>query len=134
LSFAGINTQVNRIKADGQLARNLPRAPLQLQQQLRLIIHRSWHCIGIAAALRSIGRHITSLLGAVAPRASVAAQLPTDCGLLPIQHLSNLSMVKYGSDESVNLITFSLAEVFVPDNQLRMQCHNTLTDKIKSHE
>jgi hypothetical protein len=37
LSFVGINTQVYGLVADGQIARNLPRAPLQLQWQLRLL-------------------------------------------------------------------------------------------------
>jgi hypothetical protein len=58
---------------------------LQLQQQLRLVIHPSCHRVGVAAVLRSISRHLTSLRGAVTERASIAGQLPTNGGLVPVQ-------------------------------------------------
>lgn len=117
LSLVGINTHVNRIMADGQLARNMLWAPLQLQQQLRLVIHPCWHRVGVAAVLRSISRHLTSLLGEVTAIASVAAQLPTDGGLVPVQQLGNLRLIVSGFHKGMNLIPFSLAEVFVGHNQ-----------------
>ncbi len=105
LSLVGINTQVNRFMADGQLARNLLWAPLQLQQQLRLVIHPCWHRIGVTTVLRSIGRYLASLLGPIAPRASVTAQLPTDSALASVQHLGYLRLIVSGFHEGVNLIT-----------------------------
>ena len=110
---------INGFMADGQLARNLLRAPLQLQQQLRLVIHPSWNRVSVATVLRSIGRHLTSLLRSVTPRASVAAQFPTDGGLVPIQQLGNLRLIVSSFDEGVNLISFSLAEVLVGHKQQR---------------
>ena len=79
--------------------------------------------------LRSIGRHLTSLLGAVTPRASVAAQLPTDGGLVPVQQLGYLSLIVSGFHEGVNLISFSLAEVFVGHKQLRLPGQEALNAK-----
>ena len=129
LSFNGINTQINRLMADGQLARNLLRVPLQLQQQLRLIIHQSWNHVGVAAVLRSIGRHLASLFRAVIPRASVAAQLPTRGGLVPIQQLGDLRLIMSGFYEGVNQISFSLTVVFVGHKQLRLQSQKALNAK-----
>ncbi len=129
LSFVGINTQVNRLMADRQFARNLFRAPLQLQQQLRLVIHPCWHRIGVATVLRSIGRHLASLLGPITQRASVTAQLPTDGGLASVQHLGYLRLIVSGFHEGVNLISFSLAEVFVGHKQLRLPGQEALNAK-----
>ena len=129
LSLVGINTQVNRLMADGQLARNLLRAPLQLQQQLRLVIHPCWHRVGVTAVLRSISRHLTSLLGAVTTRASITAQLPTDGGLVSVQHLGYLRLIVSGFHEGVNLISFNLAEVFVGHKQLRLPGQEALNAK-----
>jgi len=77
LSLVGKKTPLNSIIVDGPLSRNLLRAPLQLQRQLHLFIHLCYHRVVFAAVLRSIRGHITSLLGAVTARASVAAQFPT---------------------------------------------------------
>ena len=115
--------------ADGQLARNLLRAPLQLQQQLRLVIHPCWHRVGVAAVLRSISRHLTSLLGAVTARASVSAQLPTDGGLVPVQQFGYLRLIVSGFHKGMNLISFSLAEVFVGHKQLRLPSQEALNAK-----
>ncbi len=106
--------------ADGQLAPNLLRAQLQLQQQMRLVIHPSWHSIGVAVVLRSISRHLTSLLGAVTPRASVAAHPPTDGGLVTIQQFGYLRVIVSCFHKGMNLISFSLVEVFVGHKQLRL--------------
>ena len=129
LSFVGINTQVNRLMAGGQLARNLLRAPLQLKQQLRLVIHPSWHRVGGTAVLLSSSRHLTSLLGAVIARASITAQLTTDGGLVSVQHLGYLRLIVSGFHERVNLISFSLAEVFVGHRQLRLPGQEALNAK-----
>ncbi len=123
--------------AYGQLARNLLRAPLQLKQQLRLIIHQIWQLDGVAAFLSSIGRHLASLLGAVTPRASDAAQLTTDGRFVSIQQIGDLSLIVSGFHKGVNLISLSLAEVFVGHKQLRLpgqEVLNTRHPKPPNHQ
>ena len=77
---------------------------------------------GIATVLRTLCRELTGLFGSIAPRASITNQLPADGGLVPIQQLSYLSLIVSGFHEGVNLISFSLAEVFVFHKQLRLRC------------
>jgi hypothetical protein len=55
---------------------------LHAQQGINFIFHPRLYRVGVAAVLRSISRHLTSLLGAITPRASITAQLPTDGGLV----------------------------------------------------
>jgi len=83
-----------------------------------LRIHTPTHHTGIATILCSIGRLLASLFGAVAPGAAVAMQLPTDSGLVPLQQFGNLGLIVSGLHECVNLISFSLVEVFVVHKQL----------------
>lgn len=113
LGLVGINAKVNRFMADWQLARNLLWALLKLKQQTSLLMHPHRHRAGITTILCSIGRLLASLLGAVAPRAAVVTQLPADGGLVPVQRFGNLRLIVSGLHERVNLISFSLAEVFV---------------------
>jgi hypothetical protein len=54
------------------------------------------------------------------PRTRVAIQLPADGGLVPIQQLRYLSLIVSSFHEGVNLISFSMAEVFVFHKQLRL--------------
>ncbi len=54
-------------------------------------------------------------------RAAVATQLPADGGLVPVQQFGTLRLIVSGLHERVNLISFSLAEVFVGHKQLRLQ-------------
>jgi hypothetical protein len=119
LGLVGINAQVNRFMADGQLARNLLWAPLKLKQQTSLLMHPHRQRAGIATILCSIGRLLASLLGAVAPRAAVATHLPVDGGLVTVQQFSNLRLIMSGIHERVKMISFGLAEVFVGHKQLR---------------
>jgi hypothetical protein len=72
---------------------------------------------------------ISSLFGAVTPRASVVAQLTTDSGLVLIQQLSDLRLIVAGFHENVNLISCSMAEVFVGHKQLRLQGQEALNAK-----
>ena len=90
------------------------------------------HRAGIATILCSIGRLLASLVGAVAelaPRAAVATQLPADGGLVPVQQFGNLRLIVSGLHERVNLISFSLAEVFVGHKQLRLPGQEALNAK-----
>ena len=74
-------------------------------------------------------RHFASLLGAVTPRASVTAQLPTDGGLASVQHLGYLRLIVSSFHEGVNLISSSLAEMFVGHKQLRLPGQEALNAK-----
>ena len=129
LSLVGINMLINGFMADGQLARNLLWAPLKLKQQTSLIMHPRRHRAGIATILCSTGRLLASLLGAVAPRAAVATQLPADGGLVPVQQFGYLRLIVSCLHERVNLISFSLAEVFVGHKQLRLPGQEALNAK-----
>ena len=84
---------------------------------------------GVAAVLRSIDRNLASLFGAVTTRASVAAQLTTDGGLVLIQQFSDMRLIVAVFHESVNLISCSMAEVFVGHKQLRLQGQEALNAK-----
>ena len=117
LSLVGINILINGFMADGQLRGNLLGAPLNAQQSTGSFTYPWLNSWSIAAVLRSIGRHLASLLGAVTPRASVAAQLPTDGGLVPVQQFGYLRLIVSGFHKGMNLISFSLAEVFVSQKQ-----------------
>ena len=69
--------------------------------------------LSVTAVLRLIGRHLASLLWSVNPRARISVQFPTDGELVPIKHIGYLRFIVSGFHEGVNLISFSLAEVFV---------------------
>ncbi len=83
----------------------------------------------VAVVLRSISRNLVSLLGSITPRASITAQLPTDGGLVPIQQLGDLRLIVSGFHEGLNLIFFSLAEMFVGHGQLRLPSQEALNAK-----
>ena len=82
--------------AEGQPSGNLLWTPLHAQQGIGFIFHPRRYRAGVAAVLRSIGRHLASLLGAVTARASIAAQLPTDGGLVSVQYLGYLRLIVSG--------------------------------------
>jgi hypothetical protein len=129
LSLVGINMLINGFMADGQLRGNLLGAPLNAQQSTGSFTYPWLNSWSIAAVLRSIGRHLTSLLGSITPRASVAAQLPTDGGLVPVQQFGYLRLIVSGFHKSVNLISFSLAEMFIGHGQLRLAGQEALNAK-----
>jgi hypothetical protein len=120
---------INGFMTDGQLRGNLLGAPLNAQQSTGSLTYPWLNSWSIATVLRSIGRHLASLLGAVTPRASIAAQLPADGGLVPIQQLGDLRLIVSGFHKGVNLISFSLAEVFVGHKQLRLPGQEALNAK-----
>jgi hypothetical protein len=120
---------INSFMADGQLRGNLFGTPLHAQQGINFIFHPRRYRVGVTAVLRSIGRHLASLLGSIAQRTSVAAQIPTDGGLVSVQYLGYLRMIVSGFHEGVNLISFSLAEVFVGHGQLRLPDQEALNAK-----
>ena len=129
LSLVRINKLVKRFMTDGQFGGYLFGTPLNLQQSTGLFAYPRCNGRRIATVLRSIGRHLASLLGPVTTRATVAAQLPADGGLVPIQQVGYLSLIVSGFHEGVNLISFSLAEVFVGHKQLRLPGQEALNAK-----
>jgi len=114
---------------DEQLCRNLLGALLNAQQSIGFFPYPWLNSWSIATFLRSMGRHLASLLGAVTPRASVTAQLPNDGGLVPVQQFGYLRLIVSGFHKGVNLISFSLAEVYLGHGQLRLAGQEALDAK-----
>ena len=82
LSLVCINMQVKRFMAHGQLAGDLPRAPLQAQQHAGLLFHLGRKRTGVAARFRAFAGKLTGLLGSIASTSRITAQLATDRGLV----------------------------------------------------
>ena len=119
LSLVRIHMLINGFMADGQLRGNLFWTPLHAQQGIHLIFHPRRYRVGVATVLRSIGRHLASLFGSIPTRATVAAQFSADGGLVSIQQFGYLRLIVSSFHKGVNLISFSLAEVFVFHKQQR---------------
>jgi len=115
-----INMLVKRLMADGQSCCNLLRTPLHVQQSTGFFTHPWLNGWSVTTVLRTLCRELTGLFGAIAPRTSITNQLPADGGLVLIQQLGYLRLVVSGFHEGVNLISFSLAKVFVFHKQLRL--------------
>ncbi len=84
------------------------------------------HGWGVPIVLCSLCRELIGLFGAIAPRTSVEIQLPDDGGLVPIQQFGYLRSIVSCFHEGINLISFSLAEVFVFQKQLRLPGQDAL--------
>jgi hypothetical protein len=96
-----------------QLARDLLRTPLQIQQHISLTLDPRLDLTRIAAALRSTQRQFAGLLRSIATATLVSAELTTDRGLVQPKLIHNLCDALIGFNEAVNLISFDLAEVFL---------------------
>ena len=57
------------------------------------------------------------------------AQFPTDGGLVKVQLFGYIRIIVYGFHVEVNLISFSLAEMFVGHKELRMLGQEALNSK-----
>ena len=77
--------------------------------------------MSVATVLRSIGLHLASLLGAVTPRATIAAQLPTDSELVASDQAGDLRDAVLGFHKTGNLAPYKIAEVFVGHKQKRLR-------------
>ena len=98
---------------------NLLRTPFHAHQRTGFLPYPRHNGWGIATVLCTLCRELTGLFWSIAPRTSITNQLPANGGLVPIQQLSYLSLIVSGFHEGVNLISFSLAEVFVFHKQQR---------------
>ena len=119
LCFVRINMLVKRLMADGQCFCNLLRTPLHAHQRTGLFPYPRLNGWGIATVLRTLCQELTGLFGSISPRISITNQLPAGGGLVPIQQHGYLSLIVSAFHEYVNLISFSLAEVFVFQKQQR---------------
>jgi hypothetical protein len=90
-----------------------------------IVRNESLHLSKALASIKGIAAEIV----VVAPRAAVATQLQPDGGLVPVQQFGNLRLIASGLHEHVNLISFSLAEVFVGHKQLRLPGQEALNAK-----
>jgi len=135
--FIRVNMLAHQLMADGQSCCNLLRTPLHAHQRTGFFPYPRLYGWGIATVLRTLYRELTGLFGAIAPRTSITNQLPADGGLVPIQQLGYLSLLVSGFHEGLNLISFSLAEVFVFHNQLRLpgqEALNAMQPQPPSHQ
>ena len=119
LSLVRINMLVKRLMADGQLGGDLLGTPLHAHQRTSFFAHPRLNGWGIPTVMRSLCRELIGLFEAIAPRTSITNQLPADGGLVWIQQFGYLNLIVSGFHEYVNLISFSLAEVFVIHKQQR---------------
>jgi hypothetical protein len=120
LRFIRVNMLVKRLMADRQLEGDLLGIPLQTQQSTGFFTKPRLNSWGVATTLYSLYRELTGFLRARAPRTSGVIQFTSHGGPVPIQQLGYLSSIVTCFNDSVNLISFSLAEVFVLPKQLRL--------------
>jgi hypothetical protein len=73
LSIVRIKMLINGFMTNRQLSGNLLRTSLQALQGIGFIFHPRRYRASVAVVLRSMSRHVTSLLGAVTPKADIAA-------------------------------------------------------------
>ena len=99
---------------------NLLGAALQAKQDVGLLLHPRRYRAAIAADLRAYSGHLTDLLGSVPARAVITTPFPTDCKFMPFQQLGYLRLTLSSINEGVNLISLSLAKLFVSHTQLRL--------------
>ena len=111
------------------LTGNLLGASLQAQQDVGLLLHPRRYRAAIAADLRAYSRHFTDLLGSVPARAVITTPFPTDRRFMPIQQLGYLRLTVSSINEGVNLISLSLAKLFVSHTQLLLPGQEALYAK-----
>ncbi len=113
LRLIGVNVLVDRFMAYWQRSCNLLRTPLQIQP---LSDQGSRPMIDLKSIPTLLGSLLTknfSLPGSITSQSRVAQNLPTDCRLVTTQYLGNRLEVLSCFHKCINLITFSLAEMFV---------------------
>ena len=113
LGLVGVNVLVKRLVAHRQTACDLLGAPLQAQQCTGLLFHPGRYRAGVTTLLGAFSRQFAGLLGAVAARASITAQLAADRGLVVSNQTGDLRNAVLGFHKAGNLVSFNLAEVFV---------------------
>lgn len=113
LSLVRVDVLVNRFVAHRQRGRYLFGTPLQIQPLSNQFARHRINLQSVAARLRSLLPKNLSLLGPITSQTRVTQNLPTDCRLMSTQYLGNRLGVLSCFHKCINLITFSLAEIFV---------------------
>ena len=87
----------------------------------------------VAARLRSLLTKNLSMSGSITSQTRVTQNLPTDCRLMSTKYLGNRLEVLSCFHKCINLITFSLAEMFIAHKITltwrsgSLRCQNTLS-------
>jgi hypothetical protein len=118
LGLICVNVLVKRLVAHCQTASDLLGAPLQAQQGTGLFFHLGRYPVRIATLLGALNRQFAGLLGAVASRASITAQIAADRGLVASDQTGDLRGAVLGVHKAGNLVSFNLAEVFLVPPEL----------------
>lgn len=113
LSFIRVGVLVNRLVGSGQQGCNLLRTPLQIQALSHQFSRQRMKLQGSTAALSSLLANTLSLARSVASQTSVARNLSTVCRLVSTQNLGNRLEALSCYHDSIKLIMFSLAEMFI---------------------
>lgn len=128
LSFVRVYMPVNCFVADKQESCNLLRTPLEL----RCLTTRSRLWINlkdIMARLRTCLTKQISLSGSITSQARITQNLSADCRLMPTQYLGNRLKVLSCFHKGGNLITFSLAKMFIDHDNLRLADQEALNTR-----
>ena len=113
LCLISVDVLVNRFVANGQRGRDLLGTPLQIQPLSNQFARHRINLQSIAARLCSLLTKNLSLSGSITSQTRVTQNLPTDCRLMSTQYLGNRLEVLSCFHKGINLITFSLAEMFI---------------------
>jgi hypothetical protein len=111
---------VNRFVADRQESCNLLRTPLEFKVLSDLAFRILINLKGIAARLSTFLTKQISLSGSITSQTRITQNLPADCRLMSTQYPGNSLKVLSCFHKGGNLITLSLAEMFIGHGNLRL--------------
>ena len=118
LGIVGVSMLAQGVMTYWQLTVELLGPPHQAKQGIGLLLHPGRYRVGIATVLRSFNRQFTGLLWTAPARAGIKTPFPAYGEPMPIQQFGFLRLIVWGFHEGANLISFSLAEMFVGHKQL----------------
>ena len=113
LGLISVDMLVNRFVANRQRGCDLLRTPLQLQSLSNQRLSNFVDTTSISTRFGSFAVTLVGLLRPVTAITCVARKLPADRLLVSPQQLGNLGGQMSCFHKRINLITFSLAEMFV---------------------
>lgn len=87
----------------------------------------------LSTSFRHHGRELAVMLKAITSRITVVIQLPAFGGLVPIHQLGYFRSIEFNHNESVNLISFGLDEVYFLISNLDCKVKKTHMLFILSH-
>ena len=113
MRLISVNVLVARFMAQWQRSGNLLRTPLQIQPLNDKLSGQWINLQGIAARLGSLLTNNLSLWRSIASQTRVTQNLTTECRLMSTQYLGNRLEALTNFHKCINLIAFSLAEIFI---------------------